>query len=142
MSDFSLMDSIECGIVEAAAGWLPIAGHTFRGDTPKQFLNLWIFIGKKAPEEGAAARGKCSIPTAWPIELLNALACPLRPLYKKTFELLEGDGIGRAACVHRGLQQHRDLELDLKILLRPLIGENDDGSTDPLEWSPRPVSAL
>ena len=53
MSDFSLMDAIECGIVKLPR--VPVADNVPGGDTPK-FRNLWDHIGKKAPQEGAFCR--------------------------------------------------------------------------------------
>ena len=51
----------------------------------------------------------------------------LRPL-REDLRALAGGGHRRAAGLHRGLQQHRDLEAGLRIHLR-LPRENEDGST-------------
>ena len=58
VSDFSLMDAIECGIVKLPR--VPVADNIPGGDTPK-FRNLWEHIGKKMPKKGRGAGGKCSI---------------------------------------------------------------------------------
>jgi type III restriction enzyme len=52
MSDFSLMDAIECGIVKLPR--VPMADNIPGGDTPK-FRNLWEHIGKKLPKKGRVA---------------------------------------------------------------------------------------
>jgi len=89
VSDFSLMDAIECGIVKLPR--VPVADNVPGGDTPK-FRNLWEHIGKKMPKKG---RGKSSQldPLALPAELQTALEV-LYGHYKKTYELWEQEGIG------------------------------------------------
>jgi len=89
VSDFSLMDAIECGIVKLPR--VPVADNVPGGDTPK-FRNLWEHIGKKMPKKG---RGKSSQldPLALPAELQTALEA-LYGHYKKTYELWEQEGIG------------------------------------------------
>ena len=52
MSDFSLMDAIECGIVKLPR--VPVADNIPGGDMPK-FRNLWEHIRTKMPKKG---RGK------------------------------------------------------------------------------------
>lgn len=89
MSDFSLMDAIECGIVKLPR--VPIADNVPGGDTPK-FRNLWEHIGKKLPKKGRSA-GKKLDPLALPPELLSALDA-LYGHYEKTFELWEEEHIG------------------------------------------------
>ena len=89
VSDFSLMDAIECGIVKLPR--VPVADNVPGGDIPK-FRNLWEHIGNKMPKKG---RGKASQldPLALPNELQNALDA-LYGHYKKTYELWEQEGIG------------------------------------------------
>ena len=89
MSDFSLMDAIECGIVKLPR--VPVADNVPGGDTPK-FRNLWDHIGKKLPKKGRSA-GKSLDPLTLPAELLTALEA-LYGHYRKTFELWENEGIG------------------------------------------------
>ena len=50
MSDFSLMDAIECGIVKLPR--VPVADNIPGGDMPK-FRNLWEHIRTKMPKKGA-----------------------------------------------------------------------------------------
>jgi type III restriction enzyme len=52
MSDFSLMDAIECGIVKLPR--VPIMDNVPGGDTP-MFRNLWEHVGKQLPKKGRAA---------------------------------------------------------------------------------------
>ncbi|RME17492.1 MAG: restriction endonuclease, partial [Alphaproteobacteria bacterium] len=88
MSDFSLMDAIECGIVKLPR--VPVADNIPGGDTPK-FRNLWDHIGKKLPKKGRAA-GKTLDPLSLPAELLSALDA-LYGHYEKTFDLWKEAGI-------------------------------------------------
>ena len=90
MSDFSLMDAIECGIVKLPR--VPVADNVPGGDTPK-FRNLWEFIGKKLPKKGRSSSGKTLDPLSLPAELLTALEA-LYGHYQKTFELWEKEAIG------------------------------------------------
>ncbi len=55
VSDFSLMDAIECGIVKLPR--VPVADNVPGGDTPK-FRNLWQHISKRLPKKGRGASGK------------------------------------------------------------------------------------
>lgn len=89
MSDFSLMDAIECGIVKLPR--VPVADNVPGGDTPK-FRNLWDHIGKKMPKKGRGASGKSLDPLSLPAELLTALEA-LYGHYKKTFDLWSEAGI-------------------------------------------------
>ena len=52
MSDFSLMDAIECGIVKLPR--VPVADNIPGGEMPK-FRNLWEHIRSRMPKKG---RGK------------------------------------------------------------------------------------
>lgn len=55
MSDFSLMDAIESGIVKLPR--VPIMDNVPGGDTP-MFRNLWEHVGKQLPKKGrASAKG-------------------------------------------------------------------------------------
>jgi len=83
MSDFSLMDAIECGIVKLPR--VPIADNVPGGDTPK-FRNLWEHIGKKMPKKGRGKAGKGLDPLSLPAELQTALEA-LYGHYEKTFNL-------------------------------------------------------
>ncbi len=89
MSDFSLMDAIECGIVKLPR--VPIADNVPGGDTPK-FRNLWDHIGKKMPKKGRGKSAKGLDPLSLPADLQTALEA-LYGHYKKIFDLWEEEGI-------------------------------------------------
>jgi type III restriction enzyme len=89
VSDFSLMDAIECGIVKLPR--VPIADNVAGGDMPK-LRNLWDHIGKRMPKKGRGAAGKSYDPLSLPAELQTALEA-LYGHYEKTFELWEKQGI-------------------------------------------------
>lgn len=93
MSDFSLMDAIECGIVKLPR--VPVADNVPGGDTPK-FRNLWEEIKKSPrglPKKGRSASAKGYDPHGLPQVLLSALDA-LYGHYEKTFELWQAEGIG------------------------------------------------
>ena len=93
MSDFSLMDAIECGIVKLPR--VPVTDNIPGGDMPK-FRNLWDHIGKQMPRKG---RGRASNldPLKIPLMLQTALEA-LYGHYEKTFELWQEAGIGVPPC--------------------------------------------
>ena len=82
MSDFSLMDAIECGIVKLPR--VPVADN-IPGDEMPMFRNLWEHIRKEMPKKG---RGKAEAldPLSYPVELQTALEA-LYGHYEKTFQL-------------------------------------------------------
>ncbi len=84
VSDFSLMDAIECGIVKLPR--VPVADNVPGGDMP-MYRNLWDHIGRKMPKKG---RGKSGVlnPLALPLPLQTALEA-LYGHYAKTFVLWE-----------------------------------------------------
>jgi type III restriction enzyme len=88
VSDFSLMDAIECGIVKLPR--VPVADNIPGGDVPK-FRNLWEYIRHDMPKKG---RGKSSTldPLALPVPLFTALDA-LYGHYEKTFNLWAEKGI-------------------------------------------------
>jgi type III restriction enzyme len=93
MSDFSLMDAIECGIVKLPR--VPIADNIPGSDMPI-FRNLWEHIRNKMPKKG---RGKANAldPLSIPVELQTALEA-LYGHYAKTFELWQQSGIKVPPC--------------------------------------------
>jgi type III restriction enzyme len=84
MSDFSLMDAIECGIVKLPR--VPVA-ENIPGDEMPMFRNLWENIRKDMPKKG---RGKAATldPLALPTRLQTALQA-LYGHYEKTFKIWE-----------------------------------------------------
>ncbi len=93
MSDFSLMDAIECGIVKLPR--VPVADN-IPGEEMPMFRNLWAHIGKKMPKKG---RGNASVldPLSIPVELSTALEA-LYGHYEKTFNLWKESGIKVPPC--------------------------------------------
>jgi type III restriction enzyme len=83
MSDFSLMDAIECGIVKLPR--VPVADNNpDRADEMPKYRELWKHIGKKMPKKGRGTGGKLD-PLSIPVELQTALGA-LYGHYEKTFE--------------------------------------------------------
>ncbi|MCI0692313.1 DEAD/DEAH box helicase family protein [candidate division KSB1 bacterium] len=93
MSDFSLMDAIECGIVKLPR--VPVADNIPGGDMPK-FRNLWEHIRTRMPKKG---RGKANTldPLSLPVELQTALEA-LYGHYEKTYQLWKESGIRVPPC--------------------------------------------
>ena len=93
MSDFSLMDAIECGIVKLPR--VPVADNIPGADVPV-FRNLWEHIRKDMPKKG---RGKAEglDPLKLPTRLQTALEA-LYGHYKKTYDLWEQAGIKVPPC--------------------------------------------
>ena len=82
LSDFSLMDAIECGIVKLPR--VPVADNIPGAEMPK-FRDLWKYIGPKMPKAGRGKSGALD-PLSLPVELQTALEA-LYGHYQKTFEL-------------------------------------------------------
>ncbi len=93
MSDFSLMDAIECGIVKLPR--VPVA-QNLPGDEMPMFRNLWEHIRKDMPKKG---RGKAENldPQSLPTRLKTALEA-LYGHYKRTHELWDKAGIRVPPC--------------------------------------------
>jgi type III restriction enzyme len=96
MSDFSLMDAIECGIVKLPR--VPIADN-LPGASPDDmpmFRNLWEHIRTKMPKKG---RGKSSDldPLSLPPQLQTALEA-LYGHYEKTYKLWQKEGVKVPPC--------------------------------------------
>jgi type III restriction enzyme len=84
MSDFSLMDAIECGIVKLPR--VPIADNIPNADQP-MLRDLWKHSGKKMPKSGRSKGGVLD-PLSLPVPLMTALEA-LCGHYVKTYELWE-----------------------------------------------------
>ncbi|KAA0231730.1 restriction endonuclease [candidate division KSB1 bacterium] len=93
MSDFSLMDAIECGIVKLPR--VPVADNIPGGDMPV-YRNLWENIRDKMPKKG---RSKSALldPLDLPPQLQTALDA-LYGHYEKTFQLWKESGIRVPPC--------------------------------------------
>jgi type III restriction enzyme len=93
MSDFSLMDAIECGIVKLPR--VPIADNRPETEQPI-YRNLWAHVGKDLPK-GKRATGKQLDPEMLPTPLRGALEA-LYGHYEKTFDLWRQGGIHVPPC--------------------------------------------
>jgi type III restriction enzyme len=82
MSDFSLMDAIECGIVKLPR--VPVADN-ISGEEIPVFRNLWEHIRKGMPKKGRG-KGDALDPLSLPTQLCTALEA-LYGHYKKTFDV-------------------------------------------------------
>ena len=123
MSDFSLMDAIECGIVKLPR--VPVADNIPGGDMPK-FRNLWQHIRTRMPKKG---RGKAKTldPLSLPVELQTALEA-LYGHYKKTFDLWESAGISVPPCFIVVCNNTSTSKL-VYDFISGFHRENDDGTT-------------
>jgi type III restriction enzyme len=93
MSDFSLMDAIECGIVKLPR--VPVA-ENIPGDEMPMFRNLWENIRKDMPKKGRGNSDELD-PLKLPTRLQTALQA-LYGHYEKTFKLWEEKGIRVPPC--------------------------------------------
>ncbi|HHX25706.1 MAG TPA: DEAD/DEAH box helicase family protein [Firmicutes bacterium] len=123
MSDFSLMDAIECGIVKLPR--VPVADNIPGGDMPK-FRNLWEHIRNRMPKKG---RGKAKNldPLSLPVELQTALEA-LYGHYAKTYELWEKSGIQTPPCFIIVCNNTSTSKL-VYDYVSGFYRENEDGST-------------
>ncbi|MHB1132159.1 MAG: BPTD_3080 family restriction endonuclease [Chloroflexota bacterium] len=93
MSDFSLMDAIECGIVKLPR--VPVAENIPGSEMP-MFRNLWENIRKDMPKKGRG-QGEALDPLKLPTRLQTALEA-LYGHYQKTFSLWQDAGITVPPC--------------------------------------------
>lgn len=93
MSDFSLMDAIECGIVKLPR--VPVVDNIPGAEMPI-YRELWKHIGKKMPKKGRGKGGALD-PHAIPVELQTALEA-LYGHYVQTFEAWKKAGIKVPPC--------------------------------------------
>jgi len=94
MSDFSLMDAIECGIVKLPR--VPVADNLIERDEMPKFRNLWEHIGKDMPKKGRGS-AKNLDPLSLPVQLQTALEA-LYGHYEKTFDLWHKADISVPPC--------------------------------------------
>ena len=93
MSDFSLMDAIECGIVKLPR--VPVADNIPGAEMP-MYRNLWEHIRNKMPKKGRGKAGSLN-PLNLPPQLLTALEA-LYGHYAKTYELWQKERISVPPC--------------------------------------------
>jgi type III restriction enzyme len=93
MSDFSLMDAIECGIVKLPR--VPVA-ENIPGNEMPVYRDLWEHIRKDMPKKGRGAGGDLD-----PLKLPNKLQTALQALYghyERTFRLWQERCISVPPC--------------------------------------------
>jgi len=93
MSDFSLMDAIECGIVKLPR--VPVA-ENIPGNEMPMYRELWKHIGNKMPKKGRGSNQPLD-PLSIPVELQTALQA-LYGHYEKTYHLWEKAHIKVPPC--------------------------------------------
>ena len=92
VSDFSLIDAIESGIVKVPR--VPVADDSDSSDAPK-YLNLWQYIREDLPKKGArdeALEGEPKLP-----QTLEGALHSLYSNYEKLYRLWEADTDGQDA---------------------------------------------
>jgi type III restriction enzyme len=126
LSDFSLMDAIECGIVKLPR--VPVADNIPGAEMP-MFRDLWEHIGKKMPKKG---RGKNDTldPQSLPPQLLTALDA-LYGHYEKTFDLWQKAEIRVPPCFIVVCNNTSTSKL-VYDYISGYLRENDDGSETPI----------
>ena len=93
VSDFSLMDAIECGIVKLPR--VPVADNAVREAAPV-YRDLWVHVGKALPKVSRSA-GLTYDPTKLPPQLVSALDA-LYGHYVTTYEAWRDAGISVPPC--------------------------------------------
>ena len=122
MSDFSLMDAIECGIVKLPR--VPVADNIPDAEVPI-FRELWKHVGKHLPKTARSA--STFDPLALPPQLQTALEA-LYGHYEKTFNLWEQEGIGVPPCFIV-VCQNTSISKLVYDYISGFQRVNDDGST-------------
>lgn len=123
MSDFSLMDAIECGIVKLPR--VPVA-ENIPGDELPVFRNLWENIRKDMPKKGRGANQELD-PLKLPTRLQTALQA-LYGHYEKTFKQWQEAGIKVPPCFIVVCQNTAISKL-VHDFIAGFHRRNDDGST-------------
>src|SRR5680860_1170473 len=124
MSDFSLMDAIECGIVKLPR--VPVA-ENIPGDEMPMFRELWKHIGKKMPKKGRG-KSKTLDPLSIPVELQTALQA-LYGHYEKTWQLWKQAGIKVPPCFIVVCNNTATSKL-VYDYISGFVRENEDGSSN------------
>lgn len=124
MSDFSLMDAIECGIVKLPR--VPVA-ENIPGEEMPMFRELWKHIGKKMPKKGRG-NSKALDPLSIPVELQTALQA-LYGHYEKTYALWHQAGKKVPPCFIVVCNNTATSKL-VYDYISGFIRENEDGSSN------------
>jgi type III restriction enzyme len=125
MSDFSLMDAIESGIVKLPR--VPVADNIPGGEMPK-FRNIWEHVGGKMPKVGRGKSKNNYDPLSLPVELQTALDA-LYGHYQKTFELWQQAGISTPPCFII-VCQNTSISKLVYDFISGFQRENEDGSSE------------
>ncbi|MGO9466336.1 MAG: BPTD_3080 family restriction endonuclease [Isosphaeraceae bacterium] len=123
VSDFSLMDSIECGIVKLPR--VPVA-ENIPGNEMPVYRNLWENIRKDMPKKGRR-QGEDLDPLKLPTRLQTALQA-LYGHYEKTFKLWEQQSIRVPPCFIIVCQNTAISKL-VYDFISGFQRKNDDGTT-------------
>src|SRR5947209_4269268 len=123
MSDFSLMDAIESGIVKLPR--VPVADNIPGSEMP-MFRDLWEHVRKDMPKKG---RGKAAVldPLKLPVRLQTALEA-LYGHYDKTYDLWAKSGIRVPPCFII-VCQNTSISKLIYDFISGFHRENEDGST-------------
>ena len=123
VSDFSLMDAIECGIVKLPR--VPVADN-IPGEQVPVFRNLWEHIRNDMPRAGRSRSGNLD-PLSLPTTLQTALEA-LYGHYKNTFEQWQEDGATVPPCFIVVCNNTATSKL-VYDFISGFERENEDGST-------------
>jgi len=123
VSDFSLMDAIECGIVKLPR--VPVADNIPGTDMPI-YRNLWEHIRKEMPKKGRGKGGAVD-PLDLPTHLQTALEV-LYGHYEKTFRIWQQKQIAVPPCFIVVCNNTSTSKL-VYDYISGFIRENDDGSS-------------
>ncbi len=125
MSDFSLMDAIECGIVKLPR--VPVADNIPGNEVP-MYRNLWDHIRIAMPKKGRTKGGELD-PMSTPAPLQTALEA-LYGHYEKTFNLWKDAGIKVPPCFIVVCNNTATSKL-VYDFISGYARTNDDGSSTP-----------
>jgi len=123
MSDFSLMDAIECGIVKLPR--VPVA-ENIPGNEMPMYRDLWENVGKDMPKKGRG-KGEELDPLKLPTRLQTAIEA-LYGHYEKTFKLWDDRGIKAPPCFIIVCQNTAISKL-VYDFVSGFHRQNDDGTT-------------
>ena len=124
MSDFSLMDAIECGIVKLPR--VPVAENLISSNEMPVFRDLWENIRKEMPKKGRGKAGGLD-PLKLPLKLKTALEA-LYGHYEQTFELWRRERINVPPCFIIVCNNTSTSKL-VYDYISGFVRENEDGST-------------
>ena len=125
MSDFSLMDAIECGIVKLPR--VPVA-ENIPGDEMPMFRNLWENIRKDMPKKGRG-QGREPRPAQAPHSPPDRAASALRPLREDLQALGAEQPASRCRRASSSSARTRPSRSWSTITSPASTGKNEDGTT-------------